>query len=197
MKYVNSKPSVTYLYLVLFSILSVGCAGFKNIPSNYKHIDANNVKTINGEYSIFAKSKEIQQRDTCFDNANEKFYRKPGRGERDTVRFDSLNGGRFKINVVSKNEVTIEFFLQEKVIKSQTLHYKLKKDGFLYVKNRNTIITGIPFLFGGVDHRKVRIALSQNDDLIINDVFDSSGALLLIFGDRKVWENTNTYKRFK
>ena len=43
--------------------------------------------------------------------------------------------------------------------------------------------------------KKIRIALNQNNELIINDVFDSTGAFLLIFGDAKVWESTNEYKR--
>jgi hypothetical protein len=89
----------------------------------------------------------------------------------------------------------IDFLKKNDTVKSQTIKYKFKDDGFLHLKNRNTIISGIPYIFGGIDVKKVRIALNQNNDLILNDIFDSSGALLLIFGDAKVWEETNIYLR--
>ncbi|MBE0392210.1 hypothetical protein HNQ02_003153 [Flavobacterium sp. 7E] len=181
-------------FIILISILFISCASFGDEKSKFQKINISNVTTLNGNYSVFAIKKSNKSY-PYFDNANEKFYRKYGRDKSDTIKFDTINGGDFKILVKNEKEINLEFIANNKILKSQTLKYKIKDDGFLHIKNKNTLIWGIPYLFGGVDVRKVRIALSENNDLIINDVFDSSGAFLLIFGDAKVWERTNKYKR--
>ena len=172
----------------------LSCGTFKNKPENLVKINNQNANSLNGTYSIFAFDK-LKTEYPYFDNANNKFYRKYGRGQRDTISFDTINGGKFKIKIINDNKLRIDFIKKNEIIKSQLIKYKFKKDGFLYLKNRNTIIGGIPYIFGGVDVKKVRIALNQNSDLILNDIFCSSGALFLVFGDVKVWEESNIYLR--
>ncbi|MDO5969630.1 hypothetical protein Q4Q35_07410 [Flavivirga aquimarina] len=181
-------------YLIFLSLLFFSCGVFKNNPENHVKINNANVNNLNGTYSIFAFDK-LKTEYPYFDNANNKFYRKYGRGQSDTISFDTISGGKFKIKIIDDRKLQIDFIKKNNIVKSQTIRYKFKNDGFLYVKNRNTIIRGIPYVFGGVDVKKVRIALNQNNDLILNDIFDNSGALLLIFGDAKVWEETNIYLR--
>jgi len=183
-----------YLYLILLSSLFLSCGVFKNKPKNIVKVNSENANKLNGTYSVFAFDK-LKSEYPYFDNANNKFYRKYGRGQRDTISFDTISGGRFKIKIIDNRKLQIDFIKKDDIVRSQTIEYKFKDDGFLYIKNRNTIIRGIPYIFGGVDVRKVRIALNQNNDLILNDIFDSSSALLLIFGDAKVWEETNIYLR--
>ena len=186
-----------YFVIVVSGLfLFFGCSSFSDKHLNFRKININNVDVLTGNYSIFA-IKAPKEAYPYFDNANEKFYRKYGRGKSDTIKFDSIHGGNFKILIKNAKEINLQFEQNNKILKSQTLEYIIKDDGYLYIKNRNTIVKGIPYIFGGVDIRKVRIALSENGDLIINDIFASSGALLLIFGDAKVWESTNNYKRIK
>lgn len=183
-------------YLIFLPFIFLNCGVFKEKQENFQKIQRDNVTILNGNYSVFAV-KYPDDKYAYYDNANEKFYRKYGRGESDTLKFDTINGGNFKITIVNAKEIKLEFIKHDKTLKSQTLRYKIKDDGFLHISNRNTLIRGIPFLFGGVDVRKVRMSLCENNDLLINDVFDSSGAFLLIFGDAKEWERTNSYKRIK
>ncbi|MES1181806.1 MAG: hypothetical protein ABUL44_03335, partial [Flavobacterium sp.] len=124
-------------YLILLSALFFNCGGFTSIPESYHKIDTDNLNILNGTYSVFAKSK-LKTEYPYFDNANEKFYRKYGRGARDTISFDTISGGKFKIIILNNERINIEFIKKDKIIKSQTLKYKLKEDGFLYIKNRNT-----------------------------------------------------------
>jgi len=182
-------------YLILFSILFLSCGSFKDKQENFQKINENNVTILNGNYSVFKKTKSNEY--YYFDNLNEKFYRKYGRGERDTINFDTISGGILKISILNNRELNLDFIKNDRIVKNQKLKYKFKNDGFLYIKNRNTLIGGIPYIFGGIDVRKVRIALNENNNLLLNDVFNSSGAFLLIFGDAKVWEETNIYKRLK
>ena len=183
-------------YFLLLSILILSCGVFKEKPKNYQKINSENVERLNGTYSVFTNDT-VKTAFPYYDNANEKFYRKYGRGKKDTISFDTLSGGKFKLNVLNHEQLEINFIKGKETIKSQTLKYKFKDDGFLYIKNKNTLIKGIPFIIGGVDVKKVRLALNQKNELIINDIFDSSGALLLILGDAKVWERINSYKRIE
>lgn len=181
--------------LILLFLFFVSCGPFRDKQENYQKITPTNVTNLNGNYSVFAM--EPNKINPYYNNANEKFYRKYGRGVTDTIKFDSISGGNFKISILNEKEINFEFIKSNKTLRNQKFKYKIKDDGFLYIKNRNTIIAGIPFLFGGVDVKKVRISLSENNNLLLNDVFDSSGAALLIFGDAKVWESTNQYKRIQ
>lgn len=184
-------------YLLIIALVSLaGCGSFKKVPARYIAITPDNIDNLTGNYSVFSAT-DTDNEFPYFNNANEKFYRKYGRGVSDTIKFDTLRGGNFRISIISNKRLSVEFSRNHKKLKSQTFEYKIKKDGLLYIKNRNTIIAGVPYLFGGVDVKKVRLALSTQSDLIINDVNHSSGALLFIFGDSKTWEYNNTYKRIK
>lgn len=182
-------------YLILFSILFLSCGSFKDKQENFQKINENNVTILNGNYSVFKKNKSSEY--YYSDNLNEKFYRKYGRGVRDTINFDTISGGILKISIINKRKLKLDFIKNDKTVKNQILRYKFKNDGFLYIKNRNTLIGGLPYIYGGIDVKKVRIALNENNDLLLNEFFNSSGAFLLIFGDAKVWEKTNIYKRIK
>ena len=49
-------------------------------------------------------------------------------------------------------------------------------------------------LLGSIDIKKLRLTASENY-LVIEEVYHSSGATLLIFGDSKTWTYFNKYER--
>ena len=83
-----------YIYLLLLSSLFLSCGVFKNTPKNFVRIDNDNINKLNGTYSVFAVDT-LKTEYPYFDNANNKFYRKYGRGQRDTISFDTISGGKF------------------------------------------------------------------------------------------------------
>ena len=181
-------------YPILLLILFLSCGVYRDKQENFTKINSENVTLLNGNYSVFAERKPNVK--YPFQNyANEKFYRKYGR-EYDTIKFDTISGGSFNISIANDKEINIKFIRDNQVLRKQTLKYKIKDDGFLHIKNRNTIFRGLPFIFGGIDVRKIRIALSENSELLINDVYSGYGAFLFI-GDAKSWEETNKYKLIK
>jgi hypothetical protein len=85
---------------MLLSSLFMSCGVFKNKPKNLVEINSDNASNLNGTYSVFAFDK-LNTEYPYYHNANNKFYRKYGRGESDTISFDTISGGRFKIKIIN------------------------------------------------------------------------------------------------
>ena len=95
-------------YFIFVSILFFSCGVFKDKQESYQKIDITNVNKLNGTYSVFASNK-LRTEYPYFDNANEKFYRKYGRGEKDIINFDTISGGKFKVNIIDNEKIKIDF----------------------------------------------------------------------------------------
>ena len=184
--------------IFIFLLLSmISCATFEK--TNNKNVQLN-IEKLNGKYSIFAmiqnNNKPYHYNSYYFNNANENFYHKYGRGEWDTIKYDTLTGGEFSVKILDKKRIVLNFYRKSQIVKSLNLKYKLK-DNWLYLKNKNFLFAGIPYIYGGIDIKKVRIGVNNRNNLIINTVNNSSGALLFIIGDAKKWEYINEYKRIE
>ena len=130
-----------------------------------------------------------------FNNAFNKFYRGYGRGVSDTLKLDILNSYSIKLNLRSENKIQIVYLKNGEILKDFELECNLNADSYLYIENNNSKITGIPYLFGGVDIKKIRLTNDNLNNLIIEEVNHSSGGLLLFLGDSKTWNYRNYYKR--
>ena len=58
---------------------------------------------------------------------------------------------------------------------------------YIYLKNSNVKLHNIPFILGGYDYLKTRLAIDSNGNLIIDSVGYGVGAALFLF-----WSGTNT-----
>lgn len=84
-----------------------------------------------------------------------------------------------------------ETILRERLIKT-----KLKKDGFLYLKNKNIQPLLIPYIAGAIDINKIRFGLDTNNNLILDVANHTSGAFLFIaFLDGRTNKYRLIYKR--
>lgn len=182
------------ILITLSIVLCYHCSSFKETPSQYHRVGVKNINTINGSYSVFP----VRSNNNLLHTANSKFYRKYGRKERDTLELQQQFNYKFNIEILNPDSLKVEIIENEKIVRTQVLKYTLKNnDGFLYIENRNTIIGGVPYLFGGIDIKKVRCTLNSENDIIIQELHHSSGALLFVFGDSKTWEYIHTYSRIR
>lgn len=86
----------------------------------------------------------------------------------------------FELKVLPNQSLQINYLKENGNIYSQEIPFKLKKDGFLYLKNENLKPILVPFIVGAIDLKKVRISKNLSGQLI-SDVYNHrSGALLLI-----------------
>jgi hypothetical protein len=110
------------------------------------------------------------------------------------MKIDNLDNYTFEIKLIENHQIEVSYLKHKISFRKFILEYDLREDGYIYLKNRNFKILGIPFLWGGIDIRKLRLNCVDNY-LIIEEVYHSSGAILLIFGDSKTWNYTNKYER--
>lgn len=186
------------IFILLILTLTVqSCATFPKSTANQNKLTENNLTRINGQYKIRSENDSFTvNTHIVYHNAFEKFYRRKGRSSKDTTKIDDLDNYSFEIKQLGNKQIEITYLKDKVCFRKYTLDYKLKNDGYVYLKNKNFKTSGIPYLFGGIDIKKLRLN-SIDNYLVIEEVYHSSGAILLIFGDSKTWNYINRYERIE
>lgn len=192
------KKNIIVLVLLIISCVLFGCATkFSKSYKNPNKFEKQNIHEINGEYNIYAIDSTNNNPKDELSNAFNKFYRGFGRSNTDTLKLNKLDEYSLKLEVKNENKIEIKYFKNKIALKNLNFVYELKPDGYIYIEDKNFKFSGIPYLFGGIDIKKIRLSVDNYENLIIEEVYHSSGALLLIFGDSKTWNYRNYYKRIK
>lgn len=179
---------ILFFSLIFSSFIS--CATFpKNIENQYI-INKENVFSLNGKYSLneiyrgsltdstsfsFSKS-DLGFNHTFFDEIDSRISAK-------RIEIDSSKNYSFVLKVLNSKNIEIIYLENITTIRRQTIKYKLKGDGYLYLKNRNFKIKGIPYLIGSFDVKKIRLTLNKEKNLLLETSEFSSGgvALLMVY----------------
>lgn len=159
-----------------FSILfvTVSCAGFRNVDPPVG-LNKNNVENINGIYKNFPLSKNGFYVRTLTDvlDRNNNMFNWTEKYNNDDIKI--------RLEMVEKNRLHVEISESEKTLFSKNLKVKLKKDGFLYLKEKRFMLDGIPLVLGGWNLQKSRFAIDSNNNLRIqSNYFYCNGVLVLI-----------------
>jgi len=156
---------------ILFSIsflINVSCANLREYKEpDFQPID--DVRKIEGEYDNVPFNIKNQSYAT-FNNVID--WRKK---KSDTIKFSSVS-----LKVLNDKLIQFNFANKTGNIKSVTAKYKVKKDGFVSLKNSNFKLTGLPYIFGGYELNKVEIGLTNSNQLILNGTKIDEGAILII-----------------
>lgn len=172
-----------FIFLIFIGLF-YSCASIKKYDeTDLKPI--NNISEIEGEYS-----------NRAFENENLKYktvqniidFRKK---IKDTTEFESV-----KIIVLDNKNIQFTFKAKnEKEAKYET-EYELKENGFIYLKNNNFRLTGLPYIFGGYQINKTELGLTKQNELVLNGIKIDEGAILVILPASIPKTNfTNKYKR--
>lgn len=171
------------------TIAFCSCAPFPKYYSNKQPLTQTTISRVNGHYKVNAliDTDSLENySDSIRNNAFAKFFRGNGRGSRETMEVDNFNTYSFSVKVLSSKIIEIQYFKDGVSFRRFILEYELKNDGFVYLKNKNFKFSGIPYILGGIDIKRLRFTVFDKS-LIIDEVYHSSGGLLLIFGDSKTW----------
>ena len=112
----------------------------------------------------------------------------------DTLKIDSLKTYSFELKIVSPKKIRIGYLENGDIIRERVLRYNLKKDGYLYLKNKNLQLMLVPFIAGAIDIKKTRLTKSENGNLIFDVANFRYGAALVIVGDAKTWKYRQEFK---
>lgn len=176
-------------------MLIQSCATFPKSSTNQQRLTENNLTRINGQYKVKAERDSlIDNTLNQYHNAFKKFYRGKGRGSKDTMKVDILDNYTFEIRLIEKKHIEVIYLKDNISVRKFKLKYELKADGYVYLKNKNLKVSGVPYLFGSIDIKKLRLSFIDNY-LIVEEIRHSSGAILFIFGDSKTWHNIDKYGR--
>ncbi|WP_139062402.1 hypothetical protein [Aquimarina megaterium] len=189
MKYIKT---LLLKILVLIFILSLSnCASFPKNKINRTFLNTQNIKSLNGEFSIVAKEADsVSKKHWVYNN----FFKEVNRDRlkdrlKDDLILSPLKTYSFRIGILSEKSIKISFIENNESIKELVCEYKLKNDGYLYLKNRNLKLVGIPYIMGRLDIKKMRITLDKKNNLITEVAEHNSGAGLLVMFLN--WKNRN------
>ena len=182
------KNLIFYLSL---SLLSVSCAGFKNIHPEESVIGKNVVDNIDGTYRNLPSSgngfyvqalTDVFDRNTNMFNWKEKYV-----GEHTKVKLQMINNKRLNV-IISQDE---------KILFNKNLRVKLKNDGYLYLKEKRLMIDGIPLVLGGWNIQKSRLRIDESNNLIVESNYFFCNGFAVVMSDWKTLHYTLTFEKQK
>ncbi len=184
------------VYILLSSVffLFYGCLSFKEVDSQKNNLDITNIKKLNGNYEIVQISNDsIYKKQRIYSNLFQQLDRKL---IKDTLHIDSLKTYSLKIDILNEKKMKLLYLENDTIFRERVIKTKLKKDGFLYLKNKNIQPLLIPYIAGAIDINKIRFGLDTNNNLILDVAHHSSGAfLLIVFLDGRTNKYRLTYER--
>lgn len=164
--------------LLLVSILK-SCASFsrKMIKDDLSVITKTNVSVIDGAYE-FKGYEHINA-------GNEKSTNSTDFAKMLDIRYSGILDCD-KVVIQSKAlDKRKKYSIHFKLLKNDSLKYAFAydgrlKNGILVLDNYTSGCHGIPFLFGGCRSFQSRIGLTAENNLMVQDYYDNSGALLFV-----------------
>jgi hypothetical protein len=189
---------IYYIVIALIYILSLAsCASFstKIVKGKTTKLTKENIQNIEGTYEIqcydsFFKSR-VGRKIIQFKNPNRDAF---VNYFTNTYNIDSTIIKKLVVDIklLSDKEIQFTYRHQDSIINETILGMKLRGNGMLHLKNRETTIMGVPFIYGNFEIYRSRIGLSKSKDLIINHAYHITGVALILLGDSRT-SNTSYY----
>ena len=190
------------LFVIIVPFLLMSCASFNKNHSfkNEVKLNENSISLLNGSYTLNPRIELNKGR------SGKSYFTDKGDLNRTNLYNFFNNSSRslndfqdstylVKLKVINKNEILIFRYNNDQKMDSVLLKYKLKSNGYIYIKNKNFKINGVPYLFGGFELNRVRMTVSNENNLVINSTHYFYGSFLILFGDARKTLNNGIYKR--
>ena len=110
------------------------------------------------------------------------------------VWLDTTKTYKFEIIVGEDDQIRFIYFENGTEFHQLILKTKLRADGYLYLKNHNIKFWGIPYIFGGLDLKRIRISKTDGDDLVLDIAHNKSGNIIFLAYGRTARQR-QVYKR--
>jgi len=175
--------------VLLVSIFLLNCASFSNktFKNDYNKMNPETILSLNGKYSFFPIKKFDKKKEHSNLESLKKYINSYNYMTNEIVKFtdldSTLNGLHFyhlELILTDNTTLNLELFKNNQSVKKQQIKGELKKDGMFYLDNKFLECNGIPYLFGGCQNNKRRIAVSKQNNLIINEAVCNEGAVLFM-----------------
>ncbi|MCR8669205.1 hypothetical protein NO995_16075 [Aestuariibaculum sp. M13] len=171
--------------LILLSLV-MSCASFpKNEFPSISYINRSNISLLEGNYcmkhfntayyndSILHKSvskEDLNKYPTLFHEINNGLLVR-------RLKLDSEKAHTFSLKILNPKRIEIDYIEDDLIIRKNSIRYRLKDDGFVYIKHRNFKIIGIPYILGGINQKRNRLALNVDYNLLFETSEFRSGGV--------------------
>ncbi|WP_370479056.1 hypothetical protein [Tamlana flava] len=169
--------------ILLNLVMSCACFPKKQFPET-SHINANNINLLEGTYAMkncFPEDSdgiidmgldndESNQYPTFFHEVHNGLLVKP-------LKINSKKNYTFSLKISSPKRIEIEYLEDDLIVRKKNIRYTLKEDGFVYIKHRNFKIIGIPYVLGGFNKKRSRLALNEDNYLLFETSEFTSGGV--------------------
>lgn len=183
---------------VLLLCCMQSCITFDREVENPYLLNKQNLKELNGSYQIFQINadslfQKYPSQTRFYNNFLTEIDRKL---LKDTLRLDTNSRYLFNLEVITDRQIKVNYVQNGNIIRTREFKTKLKKDGYLYLKNKNTGFVAVPYVAGAIDVKKTRMTKNQNGNLVFDVVNHRSGAFMVIaFLDGRTWKYRQEYER--
>ena len=186
--------------ILILVFLFQSCVSFDKALINPNPLNKKKLTELNGRYGIVHNefdsiyiNKEYNYNRQIW-NSNNFFTEIDRKLIKDTLKIDTLKTYEFDLKVLSPTRIKIDYIENGKVFRERILKTKLKRDGYLYLKNKNTQIMLFPLIYGALDIKKTRISKSDDSNLIFDVANFRYGGALVFIGDTKTWKYRQRYE---
>ncbi len=184
MKGLTSIKLITGLIIVN---LCFGCACFPKKQETTQYLNKGNINALNGTYgikpiyasqtvdstSMWYSERNLTSYSTLFKELDSRIIQK---------EIDIEEGKMYGMGLEILNEkiIKLKFIKEDSIVKQKRIGYRLKDDGYLYLKNNNFKMRGIPYLLGDFNKKRSRITLNKENNLLFETSEFSSGGLFFL-----------------
>jgi hypothetical protein len=166
----------------------VGCVSFPKRAITEQYLDGGHISDLNGKYenecmySVPTKdmtspwnfsSADLGIYPTFFDEIDNRWLKR-------SIKIDTLKQYAFSLNVITPKMLAVHLLENDSIIRKKWIRFRLGKDGYLYLKNTNFKIRGIPYVFGDIDKKRIRLTLTEDNNLLFETSEFNSGGLFLL-----------------
>lgn len=181
------------LLLIVVTCLT-NCAVYDKNLNNTNPLDKENIHQLNGQYHIteigIDSVNQVYHSQMWTEN---NFLKEIDRKLlKDTLQLDSMKKYTVALKIINEKKLKITYLENDIVFRERFLKIKLKKDGYLHLKNKNIGFVLVPYIFGAVDVKRTRLTLDKDENLVFDVYNHRSGA---IGGVGFLSGNTQRYRR--
>lgn len=178
------------IFFYLGNALMLGsCATFDKDKLTDNHWKRDGLNFINGTYANFPSSGGgfyVRNLTDVFDRNTQMFNFKEKHENKDF---------KIALKAVGKKRLNLKIYDAGNLRTDKDLRVALKKDGFVYLKEKRFMLDGIPLVFGGWNIQKSRFAPDGNNNLKVQSNYFFCNGILVVMSDWKTSYYDLTFKK--
>jgi len=189
----------TILITLCSLLLLNSCAIYSRKNKKYhQKLEAKNLSELEGTYEVIPHKRFFRDSVAILSDNKHNYYRLYKSLAFNDTKVDSTAHYTVRIHDVEKDRLSCSLMKNDSVVSTRSIEGELKSNGTFHFEEQELHVFGLPFILGSVQHSKIRIGLSMDNQLYVETAkFSGGGFLIIIFGG---WRNdsfTVGYDRLK